>query len=272
MLYYAMVYTLSECRSRQYAYKVGGCRMLTSVFDIEMKKIISGVLERTNQQYLDKRITKPDPPALKLGLLFLYLYSKSYSIEDIRSICIATGLIQMGLDIHEDVTNERLHTPKNIERRQLQVLAGDYFSSQYYRLLALLDLPNIIRKIAKSVQKINEYKVLFYQRQKKLMDDFDQWISHKKDIETGIFYGFIAKEDDQWQQIISDFMYLEILTDAYKDRRWNTAQIQQKVLGHIENMKQFLEQYTKLEAFQLLRNYLDHFETAVTPSLVAEEI
>lgn len=246
--------------------------MLTSVFDIEMKNIISGVLERTNQQFLDMRITKPEPPALKLGLLFLYLYSKSYSIEDIRSICIATGLIQMGLDIHEDVSNERLKTPKTIERRQLQVLAGDYFSSQYYRLLALLELPNIIRKIAKSVQKINEFKVLFYQKEKKLLDDFDQWVSYKKDIESGIFYGFVAKEDEEWRQIMGDFVQLEILVDAYKDRRWNPSQILHKYLEQIEKMKKALEKFTNQETLHFLRKYLDHFEHALTPSLVAEEI
>lgn len=246
--------------------------MLATVFEVEMKKIMIDVRDRSKQQYLDKRISKPKPSELKLGLLYLLLYSKSYTIEDIRSICSATGLIQMGLDIHDWVTNEPLNTPKKAEIRQLQVLAGDYFSSQYYRLLALLGDANAIQMIAQSVRKINQQKVIYYQQIEKVNNNFEQWLNLKTEIEFGIFYGFLSNEDQQWMNLIELFIQLDLLLQAEESGLWNRGYLKHRFQITVNEIRDNIKKIKFIEVINELQKYLKHYEQISATNLVAEEI
>lgn len=246
--------------------------MLASVFEAEMKRIIIDINGRSKHPYLDKRITKPKPTELKLGLLYLFLYSKSYSIEELRPIISATGLIQMGLDIHDWVRNEQLNTPEKAEIRQLQVLAGDYFSSQYYRLLALLGDSRAIHMIAQSVRKINQQKVIYYQQVDKHNHNFDEWLNLKTEIEVGIFYGFLSANDQDWIGIIEHIIQLDLLLQVEASGIWNQSYLRHRYQNTLINVKENLKKIQSIEVFNELQKYLRHFEQISATSLVAEEI
>lgn len=246
--------------------------MLAKAFETEMKNIIQDIQSRSKQHYLDKQITKPKPSSLKLGLLYLFLYSKSYSIEELRSICCATGLIQIGLDIHDWVTNEQLQSPTKVETRQLHVLAGDYFSSLYYRLLATLGDPVTIRKIAQSVQKINQQKVIYYQQKDDATLNFDRWLKLNKEIELGLYDGFLRSDDELWIALIDHFITLDILYNASDIHKWPQIFIQKQIILSLEKIKEKIKSIKNVEIFIELQNYLLHYERMSAPSLVAEEI
>lgn len=246
--------------------------MLAKAFDAEINSIIQDVHDRSQQNYLDMKITKPKPSNIKLGLLYLFLYSKSYSVEELRHICSAAGLIQIGLDIHDWVTNERLLTPSQIETRQLQVLAGDYFSSLYYRLLASLGDPETIRKIAESVRKINQQKVIFYQHKIEVDRSFEQWLLLYKEIDLGFFYGFLSTDDEVWMKLFDHFITLDILYNFPEIGRWPHRFIQNQVLTSLEKLKDCIKKIKNVEVVIELQKYLLQFENMSAPSLVAEEI
>lgn len=246
--------------------------MLALAFEAEMKKIINDVQNHSKQYYLDIQIAKPKPSSLKLGLLYLYLYSKSYTTDELRSICCATGLIQIGLDIHDWVTNERLLTPSKVETRQLQVLAGDYFSSLYYRLLASLGDRDSIRKIAQSVRKINQQKVIYYQHKDEVATHFERWLSLQKEIELGFFNGFIRTEDKVWLQLLDQFITLDILFSALDSGKWQQILVQKQIQASLTDVRDNIKKVENIEVIYELQKYVIHFENLSAPSLVAEEM
>ncbi len=246
--------------------------MLALAFEVEIKNIMADVMNRSKQHYLDLRITKPEPSNLKLGLLYLYLYSNSHTIDELRPMCSAAGLIQIGLDIHEWVTNERLNSPAKLETRQLQVLAGDYFSSLYYRLLATLGDRDTIHKIAQSVRRINQQKVIYYQQKEEIANNFDLWLSSITEIELGLFYGFLSSDDQVWVLLFEHFITLDILYNNPYISKWNQRYLQQRIQASIKKIRENIKKVGNVEVIYELQKYLLQYEHMSVPSLVAEEI
>lgn len=241
--------------------------MLSNIYRDEVNKIISNVNSHAKQYYLDLKITKPSPSEQKLGLLFLYLYANNITLEKIHAVCSAAGLVQLGLDTHEFVTNETLHSPKKNEIRQLQVLAGDYFSSQYYRLLAISGNSDAIQKIAFSVRNINQHKVNYYQAQNNMQLSYEQELAYQIDIAYGLFYGFIPEAETNWSNIIKGFITLEIL--QYDTTFPLKIRIAQECFA---NIKQGLRVLQNKEIQQQLQHLLQQYEFIFASNLVAEEI
>ena len=76
---------------------------------------------------------------------------------------ISVMLMQIALDTHENVSNtEEGETPIQLRQRQLSILAGDYYSSMYYHILAKTKDIEFINRISKGVQEVNEAKVSLY--------------------------------------------------------------------------------------------------------------
>lgn len=246
--------------------------MHASVFELEIKNIIEEINKRTNHNYLNTQIRKPEPSYQKIGLLFLYLTTKSYELAEIRAICIAVGIIQMGLDIHEWVTNEHIELFEEIEIRQLQVLAGDYFSSQYYQLLSSVGDIASIQVIARSVQKMNEHKVVYYEQKNQLQSDFDQWIAYKCDIDVGIFYGHIAPQDHNWEKLIHHFIQLDLLHSMDTNSQWDQRLVQLKYVELFNQTKNLINDFPDQDVSNGLHSLLQYYENNATSNLVAEEI
>ena len=76
---------------------------------------------------------------------------------------ISVMLMQIALDTHENVSNtEEGETSIQLRKRQLSILAGDYYSSMYYHILAKTKDIEFIYRISKGVQEVNEAKVRLY--------------------------------------------------------------------------------------------------------------
>ena len=158
------------------------------------------------------------------------------------------------------------------EIRQLQVLAGDYFSSQCYYLLTMNGDIEAIRGIASSVRKINQQKVLYYQAQDLISDDLIQRIAFKSEIESALFYGFIEADDQVWWQVLQDFMQLELLHQNEEGHYWNKNIVHQLINTAKKNIKDNLTLFNNDEVAKELSSILLHYDMSTVPTLVGEEI
>ncbi|RZT22557.1 MULTISPECIES: heptaprenyl diphosphate synthase component 1 [Fictibacillus] len=106
--------------------------------------------------YVDKFLAPPVFDEAKVYIAYCLLseleLDEAVEAEYFSSIL----LIQSALDRHEDILDEDIVSHK--KRRQLVVLSGDYFSSLYYLLLSRCENLDLISKLSKAVQEINEHK------------------------------------------------------------------------------------------------------------------
>ena len=72
----------------------------------------------------------------------------------------------MLLDTHDDVSNT-LEDENSMKTRQFTILAGDYYSGLYYKVLAEVCNTEMIKKLSEGVKTINEHKVTIYHKKQK---------------------------------------------------------------------------------------------------------
>lgn len=132
---------------------------------------------------------------------------------------ISVMLMQIALDTHEKVSNtEEGESQAKLRQRQLSILAGDYYSSMYYHMLAQTEDIEFINLMSKGIQEVNEAKVGLY------MDkdaDMDKLVTYLCKIET-ILVEKTAEyfNDTEQKDLYIDFLLMNRLMaelDGYKN-------------------------------------------------------
>ncbi|NSL52299.1 heptaprenyl diphosphate synthase component 1 [Calidifontibacillus erzurumensis] len=139
----------------------------------EIEHIKRDIEVRVKHPYLMEFIDVPIIDEQKLFLLYSILKETELPAEKIKSIMVATMLVQIALDTHELVGLRRIddHHPF-MKKRQLTVLAGDYYSGLYYYLLSQVEDLQMIRVLSTAIKEINEHKISIYQNDLNDLDDF----------------------------------------------------------------------------------------------------
>ena len=80
------------------------------------------------------------------------------------------------------------NTSELLKKRQLTVLAGDYYSGLYYKILAEVENVPLIRTLAEGIKIVNEHKVAIYR-----LEDctVEQYMDTLKKVESTIISKFI---------------------------------------------------------------------------------
>jgi len=143
----------------------------------EVRLIIEQIYKRSTHSYVEYYVDVPSMAENRLELLYLFLLEQGMTKERAVIFCTATGLVQLGLDMHEHVKNEYEQSQTAERNRQLTVLAGDYYSSRYYHLLAQASEIQAIQVLSGAVQRVNEAKMKLYVagRDGKLPSDEEYW-------------------------------------------------------------------------------------------------
>ena len=130
------------------------------MLDIRQKftNIREQVEQRVCDTYLLKYIEIPIIDEDKLLILVSIMERLELSFSDMKNYALSTMLIQIALDTHERISNASVDE----KNRQLTVLAGDYFSGLYYKLLAESEDILMIKALSKGIKDVNENKISVY--------------------------------------------------------------------------------------------------------------
>jgi heptaprenyl diphosphate synthase len=187
----------------------------------ELNEVFESFYRSVKHPYLKKFIEDPVIDKDQATILFLLLKENEFS-KDYTHACILTALlVQAALDTHETVNINGLGPGSNNlkTKRQLTVLAGDYYSSLYYYVLSRLEDVSLIRVMAKSIQEINESKMNIYKQERKRIQPT---IIDLKTIYASLLRNISQMLDlTDSTEIIEEFFLLKILLKERLDFKEN---------------------------------------------------
>lgn len=137
-----------------------------------------------------------------------------FNKEEKREQILSALFAQAAFDTHEQVFQGDIVNQKEKKTRQLTVLAGDYFSSIYYRLLAKSVHQPILHLFSKTIQSINETKMELHCYEG---ESFRKLLDHIRDIEAGFIFALTTYyEKKELEQVAEIFFTLRRLLKERK--------------------------------------------------------
>jgi heptaprenyl diphosphate synthase len=186
----------------------------------ELKRLI---ISNAGHPYLLHFLDKPVIDDNKLFLLVSMLEDLDLTDEEMDKYIISTMLVQIALDTHELVTNSTLinENMPTLRNRQLTVLAGDYYSGLYYKILSDINQVPLIQALAAAIKDINEEKIKVYQS---TIDDINVLLESIRIIEASLVLT-IAEffKKTAWSEYVSNLLLLKRLIDEKQAFENNNA-------------------------------------------------
>ncbi|OWA37113.1 hypothetical protein B9G55_03295 [Saccharibacillus sp. O16] len=145
----------------------------------------------TGYDMIRKHTDIPALPDARLRLLHAFLEA-SDSAKGSEVFGTVTALLQTGLDIHDRVApGDDSEEETAMRSRQLKVLAGDYYSSRFYELLAAAGEIGMIAELSRAIADVNRSKMELYLRmQGSDAPELPQYLHELADIKVRLFRSF----------------------------------------------------------------------------------
>ncbi|ASA22929.1 heptaprenyl diphosphate synthase component 1 [Paenibacillus donghaensis] len=150
-------------------------------------------------------------------LLYIFLAGGSAAgLQSGELFTLVTSLVQLGLDTHE-VIDRPDHEPGKdpMRSRQLKVLAGDYFSSWFYHLLAKSGQIEMVGILSTAIADFNVLKANLYVKLKDMLLSADQYLRHMVQLNMKLFLSFTplieARLLEQWERLLAEVSQYETL-------------------------------------------------------------
>lgn len=177
------------------------------MLDIRQKftNIREQVEKRVCDTYLLKYIEVPIIDEDKLLILVSIMERLELSYSDMKNYALSTMLIQIALDTHEHISDASVDE----KNRQLTVLAGDYFSGLYYKLLAESEDILMIKALSKGIKEVNENKISVYQNE---IGSIEELMTSIKRIESSLL-GHLSEyfKVDLWNEFLENLLLFKRL-------------------------------------------------------------
>ncbi|HEX7057622.1 MAG TPA: heptaprenyl diphosphate synthase component 1 [Bacilli bacterium] len=161
----------------------------------------------------------PDYPDAKTRLLMLFLNGGKAASHMNEIFALVASLVQMGLDTHELIANREEAMAKHEPFRsiQLKVLAGDYFSSRFYQLLAQAGRIDLIGQISTAICEVNQLKMRFYEKTKAFAISAEEYLQTKVRINTEIYLSLGSIMEGayrkHWPEVLRGLASCELLAE-----------------------------------------------------------
>lgn len=258
---------------------------LSRTYQQEVELIIKKIYKETADEQVAKVIGQPRIPLLSLALHFLFLKEKRYSSVQISNYCTSTTLVQMGLNIHSEVSVDDLTArPEETRLRQMQVLAGDLYSGKFYQLLALGGDVRVIRFLSEAICRINEAKTNLYMLLDKNQLPFKQYVREVEKICSALLTAWVTHEEahpsegGEWRRLIANLLTAERLVDdldyaeGLTRERGLIGQSKKKIQQLLAQSRQLLQNWRCHDTKRELEHVMDvHFSGVSGLGKTAEE-
>ncbi|MEX2460825.1 MAG: heptaprenyl diphosphate synthase component 1 [Paenibacillaceae bacterium] len=171
----------------------------------------------TDYDMIYKHTGLPELAEYRARLLLVFLNQTDLELEQNERVTVATSLVQLALDTHDLVPVSNLQKEeKDARSRQLKVLAGDYFSSRFYHILAKAGQIEMIKQLSEAICKVNRTKMNLYLRMKQLKMTAAEYLEQSVLIKVELFLSFehlMRGESLQiWSDLLKMFALGEVLT------------------------------------------------------------
>jgi hypothetical protein len=214
----------------------------------------------SSNHILDQQFNKDTMNILRSNntpLIHIMLQSSGLPMQTVNLLCTAFALIQTGLNIHQRIGN---YTNYETSDMQLKVLAGDFYSAKYYKVLADANLIKDIQLFAKSIQQMNEAKMDRHFAKLNIVDS-NTYIMWLEQIHTSLACNLVeeyALEKHLWHEICLNVFLAQALINEQKNVLHSyTGIISFKLLLLYEAMKpttyeQFISDITSSDQLEKL--------------------
>lgn len=174
------------------------------------------VKQYTDYEMIQLHTELPDFPEIRTKLLYLFLKQQQSQASSSELYSMVTSLVQMGLDTHDMVTDMKGKEEMGaIRSRQLKVLAGDYFSSNFFYLLSKAGEIGVIKQLSTAICEVNHMKMTLYASMKKSKLTEQEYIQQSVAIRLHLFLSFFSHKDDSnnqiWSELLESFTYCEVI-------------------------------------------------------------
>lgn len=173
-----------------------------------MKK---SIFQKISHPYLRQYIDTPNIDDDKLLLIISMLDQHGLTKLQMEDFVVTTMLIQIALDTHERVSNSSKDTSKEsiLKPRQLTVLAGIYYSSLYYKILADSNNLAMIRVLSEGIKDVNEHKILFYHQD---AEGIEKLMNSIMSIESALIRKLADYfHENVWKDLSTQFLFVKRL-------------------------------------------------------------
>jgi heptaprenyl diphosphate synthase len=177
---------------------------MTSIHS-NLEEIFLHLQQTTKQTYLRKKLGEPQFPSLFIQILHLMLTSTKVDQTLIFTYSVSSAFLRMGLTVHEQVSLQEELNREETEKRQLTILAGDYYSSLFYKTLATRGEIEGMRFLSDVASHI--FEVSMTHHLKKTYDPIKQeeWTSNH--LLTALADFFHVREHFIWCTLLTYFLY-----------------------------------------------------------------
>lgn len=164
----------------------------------------------------------PDFPVPRVRLLYTFLNNRQESSAQSAEIgSLAAFLVQLGLDTHDTIDVEDSHKEeKSMRSRQLKVLAGDYFSSLFYQLLAHSGQIRLVNSMSAAICEVNRLKVRLYTGLKKMLLPAEAYVKERVKMKMTLFLSFSQQIDKSvqnvWDLLLEELSRCEVVMEEMK--------------------------------------------------------
>lgn len=220
------------------------------------------VLSEMDHFYLTNRLGLPVLEQFQLQTVTAILETSTCPKEDAELITTVLLLIYHGLSVHEhiddNVTDEKC--------RQLKVLAGDYYSSKYFHLLAKSGDIELVGIFAEAVARINEAKAERISLFQSVKSSADKYMHLSERIYGELLFA-ICNRYHRTQPIISDIVrmlvrtyvlgteYAQFVSGHYFE---NLSHMYIKGRASEEELRYFSPNYTYLQESKLMTTHVKY--------------
>lgn len=162
----------------------------------------------------------PPYPENRARLLHWFL-SRGGNRERQDVVALAVSLAQYGLETHDLVGEPGWEESLGeVRRRQLQVLAGDYFNGRFYELLAQAGGLEAVRLVSRAICEVNRLKAGLYEKWRNLRMTADEYLDQLVLIRSELFMPFVhfmtARDAERFPALFRSLVRCEILSDELK--------------------------------------------------------